>query len=284
MSQKPAILTPDPWQQLQSLTRARVALGRAGVSLPTREVLRFGTAHAQARDAVHTALDVDLLAGELQADGFKTLAVRSQAADRATYLRRPDYGRRLAPACGGQLVENGKNHWPARPRLAIVVADGLSSLATSSHTRAFLAALRAHIPDLTEQPLVIATQARVALGDEIGHALGAEQVVVLIGERPGLSSPDSLGLYLTAGPRPGLTDAQRNCISNVRPEGLPYAEAARKLAFLIDGARRLGRTGVDLKDDSDAPALAPAEPVTRLAAPETAPPFFPTLNLLEIPA
>ncbi len=284
MSQKLAILTPDPWQQLQGLTRARVALGRAGVSLPTREVLRFGTAHAQARDAVHTALDVDLLAGELQADGFKTLAVRSQAADRATYLRRPDYGRRLAPACGGQLVENGKNHWPARPRLAIVVADGLSSLATSSHTRAFLAALRAHIPDLAEQPLLIATQARVALGDEIGHALGAEQVVVLIGERPGLSSPDSLGLYLTAGPRPGLTDAQRNCISNVRPEGLPYAEAARKLAFLIDGARRLGRTGVDLKDDSDAPALAPAEPVTRLAAPETAPPFFPTLNLLEIPA
>lgn len=284
MSQKPAILTPDPWQQLQGLTRARVALGRAGVSLPTREVLRFGTAHAQARDAVHTALDVDLLAGELQADGFRTLAVQSQAADRATYLRRPDYGRRLDPASSGRLAENGKNHWPARPRLAIVVADGLSSLATSSHTRAFLAALRAHIPDLAEQPLVIATQARVALGDEIGHLLGAEQVVVLIGERPGLSSPDSLGLYLTAGPRPGLNDAQRNCISNVRPEGLPYAEAARKLTFLIDGARRLGRTGVDLKDDSDAPALATAETGARLAAPETAPPFFPTLNLLEIPA
>lgn len=284
MSQKPAILTPDPWQQLQGLTRARVALGRAGVSLPTREVLRFGTAHAQARDAVHTALDVDLLASELQADGFRPLAVQSQAADRATYLRRPDYGRRLDPACSGRLVENGKNHWPARPRLVIVVADGLSSLATSRHTRAFLAALRAHIPDLSSQPLIIATQARVALGDEIGHLLGAEQVVVLIGERPGLSSPDSLGLYLTAGPRPGLNDAQRNCISNVRPEGLPYAEAARKLAFLIDGARRLGRTGVDLKDDSDAPALAPAETGPRLAAPETAPTFFPTLNLLEIPA
>ncbi|RIX49517.1 MAG: ethanolamine ammonia-lyase subunit EutC [Rhodocyclales bacterium GT-UBC] len=275
MSQKPAILTPDPWQQLQGLTRARVALGRAGVSLPMREVLRFGTAHAQARDAVHTALDVDLLANELQADGFKTLAVHSQAADRATYLRRPDYGRRLDPASSGRLADNGKNLWPTRPRLAIVVADGLSSLATSSHTRAFLAALRAHIPDLSTQPLVIATQARVALGDEIGHALGADQVVVLIGERPGLSSPDSLGLYLTAGPRPGLNDAQRNCISNVRPEGLPYAEAARKLAFLIDGARRLGRTGVDLKDDSDAPVLA---------APETATPFPPTLNRLEIPA
>jgi len=284
MSQKPAILTPDPWQQLQGLTRARVALGRAGISLPTREVLRFGTAHAQARDAVHTALDVDLLASELQADGFRPLAVQSQAADRATYLRRPDYGRRLAPASSGRLAENGKNLWPARPRLAIVVADGLSSLATSSHTRAFLAALRAHIPDLSSQPLVIATQARVALGDEIGHLLGAEQVVVLIGERPGLSSPDSLGLYLTAGPRPGLNDAQRNCISNVRPEGLPYAEAARKLAFLIDGARRLGRTGVDLKDDSDAPALATAETGARLGAPETAIPFPPNLNLLENPA
>jgi ethanolamine ammonia-lyase small subunit len=275
MSQKPAILTPDPWQQLQSLTRARVALGRAGVSLPTREVLRFGTAHAQARDAVHTALDVAALVGELTTDGFRPLVVRSQAADRATYLRRPDYGRRLDPGSSACLADYRESHGPDRPRLAIVVADGLSSLATRRHTLEFLAALRRHIHDLSTQPLVIATQARVALGDEIGHALGAEQVVVLIGERPGLSSPDSLGLYLTAGPRPGLNDAQRNCISNVRPEGLPYADAARKLAFLIDGARRLGRTGVDLKDDSDAPALA---------APETAIPFPPNSNLLEIPA
>lgn len=273
MSQKPVILTADPWLQLQSLTRARIALGRAGVSLPTGEVLRFGTAHAQARDAVHQALDVDLFAGELQADGFRTFAVRSQAADRSTYLRRPDYGRRLDSASAGELAERGSALWPARPKLAIVVADGLSSLATRSHARAFLADLLQHIPDLHSQPVVIATHARVALGDEIGHLLGTEQVVVMIGERPGLSSPDSLGLYLTAGPRPGLNDAQRNCISNVRPEGLPYAEAARKLAFLIDGARRLGRTGVDLKDDSDAPALAAPETGQRIATPETAPPF-----------
>jgi ethanolamine ammonia-lyase small subunit len=136
-----------------------------------------------------------------------------------------------------------------------VVADGLSSLATRSHALPLLQALLPYFPDLREMPVVIATQARVALGDEIGHLLRAEQVVVMIGERPGLSSPDSLGLYLTAAPRPGLTDAYRNCISNVRPEGLDYPEAARKLAFLIAGARRLGRTGVDLKDDSDAPAL-----------------------------
>lgn len=266
MSQKPAILTPDPWQRLQSLTNARVALGRAGVSLPTREVLRFGTAHAQARDAVHQALDVDLLAGELHADGFRTLAVHSQAADRATYLRRPDRGRSLDPACAKALAERGQSLWPTRPRLAIVVADGLSSLATRRHAPPFLATLLAYIPDLRSQPVIIASQARVALGDEIGHLLGAEQVVVLIGERPGLSSPDSLGLYLTAAPRPGLNDAQRNCISNVRPEGLSYADAARKLAYLIDGARRLGRTGVDLKDDSDAPGIAPASSTPFIAA------------------
>lgn len=270
MSQKPAILTADPWQHLQNLTRARVALGRAGVSLPTREVLRFGTAHAQARDAVHQALDVEALAAELHAEGFRTMAVRSQAADRATYLRRPDHGRSLDPACASELSERSPTLWPARPRLAIVVADGLSSLATRRHAPAFLATLLAYIPDLRSQPVIIATQARVALGDEIGHLLGAEQIVMLIGERPGLSSPDSLGLYLTAGPRPGLNDAQRNCISNVRPEGLPYAEAARKLAFLIDGARRLGRTGVDLKDDSDAPAIAMPETTQRIAAREAA--------------
>lgn len=280
MSQKPVILTPDPWQPLQRLTQARVALGRVGVSLPTREVLRFSTAHAQARDAVHLALDVNGLAEELQQDGFQTLAVRSQAPDRATYLRRPDYGRRLDPACRAQLADPGLSRWPQPRRLAIVVADGLSSLATRRHTRAFLAALKAYLPDLTNQPLVIATQARVALGDEIGHGLGAEQVVVLIGERPGLSSPDSLGLYLTAGPRPGLTDAQRNCISNVRPEGLPYAAAARKLAFLIEGARRLGRTGVDLKDDSDAPTLVAPPAAPTLAAPTSL--SFSTLNLQEI--
>lgn len=263
---KPAIITPDPWQRLQSLTRARLALGRAGVSLPTREVLRFGTAHAQARDAVHQALDVEGLQQELRASGFKPLHVHSQAPDRVTYLRRPDWGRSLAPASADTLGAIAPQAWPHPPALAIVVADGLSSLATRSHAQPLLQALLPYFPDLREMPVVIATQARVALGDEIGHLLRAEHVVVMIGERPGLSSPDSLGLYLTAAPRPGLTDAYRNCISNVRPEGLNYPEAARKLAFLIAGARRLGRTGVDLKDDSDAPALAADTPETSLLA------------------
>lgn len=248
---KPAIVTADPWQRLQALTRARIALGRSGVSLPTREVLRFGTAHAQARDAVHQALDVAGLQGDLQDAGFASLAVHSQAPDRGTYLRRPDWGRSLAPESTRLLREAAPGLWAPRPRLALVLADGLSSLATDSHGLHMLQALLPYFPDLRSQPVIVASQARVALGDEIGHLLGAEQVVMMIGERPGLSSPDSLGLYLTASPRPGLTDAQRNCISNVRPEGLSYQDAARKLAFLIAGAFKLGRTGVDLKDDSD---------------------------------
>jgi len=184
----------------------------------------------------------------LTAAGFSLRTVHSTAADRAAYLRRPDWGRRLDEASRQSLSLDA----PApSARLAIVIADGLSSLAVARHTGAFLLALRSHIADLMEMPLVIASQGRVALGDEIGALLGVEQVVVLIGERPGLSSPDSLGIYLTYGPRPGLSDAERNCISNVRPEGLDYARAARKLAYLIDGARRLGASGVALKDDSN---------------------------------
>jgi len=264
---KPAILTPDPWLRLQGLTRARVALGRAGVSLPTREVLRFGTAHAQARDAVHQALDVVTLQADLADAGFTSLTVHSQAADRGMYLRRPDMGRRLAPGSLALLGEQGRRLWSPHPPLAVVLADGLSSLATARHGLPLLQALLPYFPDLPGLPVIIANQARVALGDEIGHALGAALVVVMIGERPGLSSPDSLGLYLTARPRPGLTDAERNCISNVRPEGLPYADAARKLAFLMAGAHRLGRTGVDLKDDSDAASALTDSPYPGLASP-----------------
>lgn len=256
---KPAIITPDPWLGLQALTRARIALGRAGVSLPTREVLRFGVAHAQARDAVHQPLDVTRLRAELADAGFASLAVRSQAVDRGMYLCRPDRGRLLAPESLALLLQEGGRLWAPAPRLAVVLADGLSSLATATHALPVLQALKPQWPELQAAPLIIASQARVALGDEIGHALGAELVVVMIGERPGLSSPDSLGLYLTARPRPGLTDALRNCISNVRPEGLAYPDAARKLAYLMAGAIALGRTGVDLKDDSDAaPALTTA--------------------------
>ena len=254
-------ITPDPWARLRNLTPARLALGRSGVSLPTAEVLRFGLAHAQARDAVHEALDTEALAHELQQAGFQSIQVSSQTTDRATYLRRPDLGRRLAPASADLL----KRLTPTTPcPLLIVIADGLSSLAISRHAQPLLHAMLPYFPALRETPVVIASQGRVALGDEVGQCLNAALVAVLIGERPGLSSPDSLGIYLTSGPRVGLTDAQRNCISNVRPEGLDYAEAARKLAFLISGARQLGRTGVDLKDDSDTLALESRTPLPEL--------------------
>lgn len=245
------IVTRDPWQRLRQLTQARVALGRSGVSLPTEEVLRFGLAHAQARDAVHQPLDVSALQNVLQDAGFSTMAVESRARDRSAYLRRPDWGRRLSADSLALLQQGGESLWGKCPPLVFVIADGLSSLAVQRHTLALLLALAPYMEGLRTLPVVVATQARVALGDEIGESLGAEQVVVLVGERPGLSSPDSLGIYLTHHPRVGATDADRNCISNVRPEGLDYGAAARKLAFLIAGARRLGRSGVDLKDDSD---------------------------------
>ena len=240
----------DPWEALRRFTRARIALGRCGASVPTRALLDFGLAHAQARDAVHTPLDVDALQAALAAAGFgPALLARSAASDRATYLRRPDFGRQLAPASRAALTDL---HADACDVL-FVIADGLSARAAQTHAVPLLEQTRRRLPPHWRiGPVLIATQARVALGDEIGALLRAQQVVVCIGERPGLSSPDSLGLYLTHGPRAGLTDADRNCISNVRPEGLPYAQAAHKLAYLLAGARRLGRSGVELKDDSEA--------------------------------
>lgn len=249
------VITPDTWGHLRRFTRARVALGRTGASLPTREVLAFGLAHAQARDAVHLPLDTAALAAELSAKGFRYLHAASAAPDRAAYLRRPDWGRQLGAPSYEALEAAASHHEYDRPDCVLVIADGLSSLAAARHALPLLEALAAHLPSVRRVPVVLAAQARVALGDEIGHVLGARQVVVLIGERPGLSSPDSLGIYLTHAPRPGLTDADRNCISNVRPEGLGYEVAARKLAYLMAGARRLGRSGVDLKDDSDLPSL-----------------------------
>lgn len=245
----PPHLDADPWTDLRAYTAARLALGRAGASLPTAEVLRFGLAHAQARDAVHIALDTAVLQTGLEADGLATLLVRSAAPDRATYLARPDLGRRLADDSTAHL----RRHAPAGGcDLLLVIADGLSSLAVARNARALVAEIRRGLPvGWTLGPVVIATQARVALADEIGQALGARLVAMLIGERPGLSSPDSLGAYLTWAPQPGRSDAQRNCISNIRPEGLGYAEAARRLWWLCREARRLGLTGVALKDNSD---------------------------------
>jgi ethanolamine ammonia-lyase small subunit len=241
---------PDPWSGLRAHTMARIALGRAGASLPTTEWLRFAEAHALARDAVHTALDVPALCAGLQQHGFEPGVVGSAAADRATYLRRPDLGRRLAPASAAQLR-------PQPPGLVVVLADGLSARATQAHALPLLRALRSQLKAAGEgagesiAAVVVATQARVALGDEVGELLGARAVLVLIGERPGLSSPDSLGAYLTWAPRRGRSDAERNCVSNIRPEGQPPAQAAARLAWLLGAARRLGGTGVALKDESD---------------------------------
>jgi ethanolamine ammonia-lyase small subunit len=241
--------TADPWTDLRVHTAARIALGRAGAGLPTKELLSFGLAHAQARDAVHIQLDVAALAGRVQALGCQTLTVRSAATDRATYLLRPDLGRRLHAEDAQGLAAQAR---PEGCDLLLVVGDGLSSLALERQAVPLIEAIRALAPsDWTLGPVAIATQARVALGDEVGALLKARMVAVLIGERPGLSSPDSLGIYLTWAPRLGRNDAQRNCISNVRPEGLPPAAAAARLWWLCREARKLQLSGVDLKDRSD---------------------------------
>ena len=245
--------TPAPWNDWRSATPARIALGRAGAGMPTDETLRFGWAHAMARDAVHAALDAEALDRALQADGWTVARARSQAADRGTYLRRPDLGRRLDAGDAERLRELAAGR-PAD--LCIVIGDGLSALAVERHAVPLLRALRPQLPlDTRLAPVVVATQARVALADEIGELLGAGLAVMLIGERPGLSSPDSLGIYLTHKPRRGRHDAERNCISNVRPQGLSYQAAAFKLAWLMREARRIGATGVALKDASDVPLI-----------------------------
>jgi ethanolamine ammonia-lyase small subunit len=241
-------LVANPWQALRRLTPARVALGHSGVSVPTGAQLAFQLAHAQARDAVHLELDAEALAATLEQAGYGCLLVHSRCPDRITYLQRPDLGRRLDADSRERLARLAG----APCSLALVVADGLSALAIERHALPFLAALRSRLaPDnWTVAPLVLARQARVALGDEIGEVLGAQAVVVLIGERPGLSSPDSMGLYLSWAPKIGLTDARRNCISNVRAGGLSYDEAAYKLHYLLTEARARGMSGVELKDES----------------------------------
>jgi ethanolamine ammonia-lyase small subunit len=229
-----APVPPDPWDALRAHTPARIALGRSGASLPTREVLAFSLAHAQARDAVHTTFSAQAVAQAIEALGLAALPIDSAAPDRATYLRRPDLGRRLSDASRALLTSR-----PVKPvDLAIVVADGLSSTAVHAHAAPLIATL---LPLIRAEgwslaPVVVASQARVALGDEVGEMLGARLVLLLVGERPGLSSPDSLGAYLTFAPRIGLTDTARNCVSNIRGEGLSYEQAAFKLAWLARAA------------------------------------------------
>jgi len=237
---------PDPSLALRAFTRARVGLGRSVDSLPTRELLAFGLAHAQARDAVHAALQPETLAAELGAAGFAVQSVRSAAVDRPSYLRRPDLGRRL-DAAGRAALAAARPAPP--PQAVLVLGDGLSARAVHTHGVPVLCEIRRLLGGWRLGPVVIAQQSRVALGDEIGELLGAELVAMLIGERPGLSSPDSLGIYLTWAPRVGRMDAERNCISNIRREGLDYASAARLLVHLMHAARRDRLTGVRLKDD-----------------------------------
>ncbi|MGW0173973.1 ethanolamine ammonia-lyase subunit EutC [Rhodococcus sp. NPDC003322] len=239
----------DYWALLRTYTQARIGLGRTGNALPTRRHLEFVAAHAAARDAVHLPLDVAWVSDRLRALGFgEPLSVASAAPDRATYLRRPDLGR----VPGEPIVAPSGGPYD----LGIALCDGLSSTALSAHGPDLAAAIVAALPGLTVAPPVIATQARVALGDHIGEALGVTTMLVLIGERPGLSVADSVGVYLTHHPRPGRSDAQRNCVSNVHPpDGLGYEHAARVVAALVDGARRLGASGVALKDTSRDPAL-----------------------------
>jgi ethanolamine ammonia-lyase small subunit len=236
----------DSWAALASLTPARIALGRVGSSLPTREVLGLALDHARARDAVHLPFDADGVAREIAARGFDTLTVASQAPDRATYLRRPDLGRRLDVASRPALASASSG-----ADIVVVVADGLSSAAVHAHAGPLMAELgpRLRADGWRLGPVVLAHQARVALGDEIGERLAARLVILLVGERPGLSSPDSLGAYLTFAPRVGRTDAERNCVSNIRPAGLAYADAAITIAWLAGEALRRGYSGVALKDE-----------------------------------
>jgi len=217
-------------KELRDFTMARVGLGRAGNSLPTRELLDFQLAHARARDAVHFVLDSEQICREFQAGGWEVLRVHSAAHDRSQYLRRPDLGRRLDAVSLRSLQERHGDF-----DVVFVIADGLSALAVHRHALELVNHLRGRVAGQIA-PIVIAEQARVAIADEIGLALNAKLAVILIGERPGLSSPDSLGAYLTWAPRPGRTDAERNCISNIRPEGIGTAAAAELLAMLINAA------------------------------------------------
>lgn len=253
-TQQPAVVR-DPWTALRSLTPSRIALGRAGHALPTREVLRADEAHARARAAVHAPLDVESLCSGLAAipGSPPPLRATSAASNRQAYLLRPDLGRRLSVESHQQLAALAAN--TVGCDLAIVVGDGLSTSAVQRHAVNVVAAIRAACPaEVMLGPTVVATQARVALGDEIGQLLKARLVAMLIGERPGLSCQESLGIYLTWQPQPGRTDAERNCLSNIHPGGLSAADAATRLWWLAREARRLATTGVALKDRSSSAA------------------------------
>jgi ethanolamine ammonia-lyase small subunit len=231
----------DPFTRLRGLTPARIGLGRAGDGLPTNPLLAFQAAHAEARDAVHAPFHPETIAAALAP--LETILVASRAEDRTAYLLRPDLGRRLEAQSAALLTPSG---WD----LAIVVADGLSAPAAEAHAAPVVRALASRLRALRIAPIVLARMGRVALGDDIGERLSAAMVLVLIGERPGLSAADSLGAYLTFAPRLGRLDAERNCVSNIRPpHGLSHEAAADALTWLVVEGRRRGLTGVGLKDE-----------------------------------
>jgi ethanolamine ammonia-lyase small subunit len=251
----PAVPAPEkalpsethPLTQLRQFTPARIALGRTGNSLPTKQLLEFSAAHAMARDAVHAPFDAKSIAEQLAAANLDFIKVHSAAADRASYLRRPDLGRKLDEPSRNRLAALKPD---SKPEVVFIIADGLSAIAPQRYAVAVLAPICHLLQSWRMGPAIIAEQARVSLGDEIGELLGAEITVMLIGERPGLSSPDSLGIYLTYAPEPGRTDAERNCISSVRGEGTSPEQAAETLHYLLTTARQLKLSGVRLKDES----------------------------------
>ncbi len=247
-----ASITENPWRVLRHFTSARIALGRAGVSLPTTPHLEFQLAHAQARDAVHLLLDVDVVEQKLTAHGYRSIRLHSAARDRTLYLQRPDLGRKLDEHSLSYL-EDLFADCSVTFDVAFVIADGLSALAVHHHAVAFLDAIavKLHQEGWSIAPIALVEQGRVAVGDGIAATMHADMVVVLIGERPGLSSPDSLGVYFTYHPRLGCTDSNRNCISNIRKEGLSYAIAAHKLYYLMSEARQRKLSGVNLKDETE---------------------------------
>jgi ethanolamine ammonia-lyase small subunit len=247
----------DLWQSLQHLTQARIAIGRTGDAQTTDAVLAFEVAQAQARDAVHLSFDTSALKAALAELNLHPIELRSAAVDRATYLRRPDEGARLSATSRAKLLASTREVSSREvckeisPRLTIVIADGLSAAAPMKHALPLITELLQGTGVEVAPLVLLAREARVALGDEIGEIVQAPAVLILIGERPGLTTPESLGAYLTWAPRVGRTNAERNCISNIHPNGLSYAAAARKLAMLLANARRLGATGVDLHDEHD---------------------------------
>ncbi|HVI51474.1 MAG TPA: ethanolamine ammonia-lyase subunit EutC [Candidatus Sulfotelmatobacter sp.] len=244
---KPIPLRNDPWSRFRAATQARINLGRSGDALPTPALLQFQADHARARDAVHGAVDFAALADAVAP--HPSIAVQSRAGDRSTYLRRPDLGRRLSESSAAALPRTGP--WD----ILFVVADGLSAQAVTAHAATTLKACMARLPGWRIAPVVLAAQSRIALGDEAGGIMKADMVAVLVGERPGLSVADSLGIYLTWNPKIGCKDSARNCISNIHAAGLSPDQAAAKLAWLAGEAKNRQLTGVDLKEDADTPLL-----------------------------